>query len=268
VALTRIVGVLLSIPWLISQWNLKIAMRRIVTLLSLFVFGQVIVMIPWAIRNSQTLGHATFLTTTAGINLFIGNNPQATGSWYPWYEKIEIIDPMFSDRSVVEQNRIAGETAISWIIENPLEAAYLYLFKWGAIFRNDLFVLVTAIYGTNLSPPWPPSDVLMDYHPLVDQATTLVRFTNLFYWLLLIAELAGVFLTLALIRNESDSKLLSSWLLLILTALYFPTVSAIFLADTRFHWPTIDVLLPFAALSIVSLLQLNLKINKTNQGMS
>jgi 4-amino-4-deoxy-L-arabinose transferase-like glycosyltransferase len=249
--LVRAVAWLLSIPWLLSQLPLRLGPRRLAVRFMLLLLTQAIVMLPWAIRNSLTLGRATFLTSTGGINLFIGNNPNATGQWYPWLEDMQATDPGFSERSLVDQDRSAARAALRWIDQNPLNAVSLYLSKWRLMFNDDRFVLDAAVFATHVSPPWPAADALPGDHPLKTHAALLVAFINTFYWVLLILELAGAVVCLAPSRRKAAPCFLSSWLLLALSAFYFPAVSAIFLASTRFRWPTSDLMIPFAAAAIV-----------------
>jgi len=244
--LTRVVAWLLPVPWLLSRSPLNPKARSLVHLL-LLVICEVIVMLPWAVRNAIVLGHPTFLTSTAGINLFIGNNPNATGQWYPWLQDMEEIDPAFSRRSLPDQDRAAARAAVRWIGSNPLQAVSLYLTKWRLMFIDDRFPLDAAALATDVTPPWPSADVLAGEHPLKTHSAVLLGFTNAFYWALLSLGILGALRSLPLSRSNAQHPLLSQWLLLVLSALYFPTVSAIFLASSRFHWPTLDLLIPFAA---------------------
>lgn len=50
--------------------------------LSLFIVGMFLVLAPWGVRNYRCFGEPIFTTSNGGINLYIGNNPYATGGYY------------------------------------------------------------------------------------------------------------------------------------------------------------------------------------------
>jgi hypothetical protein len=243
--LTRSISWLFSLPWIIYQMVKKVPIRQMVINFVVLIITQMLVLLPWAIRNARILGTGTFLTTTSGINLFIGNNSNASGQWYYWPVDIEKVVPDFLSQSVAKQNQIAGKLAKEWIIQHPFEAFKLYCKKWGLMFVNDHFALETAIFAKQLSPPWPAVDVLKDNSLFIPYQKALYVLFDYYYWIFLILGTLGAFLLL--IKNHRSRVFLSKWSLVFLSALYFPTMSAIFLASSRFHWPTTDLMIPFAA---------------------
>lgn len=50
--------------------------------LPVFVIGIFIVLAPWGARNHRCFGEWIFTTSNGGINLYIGNNPDATGGYH------------------------------------------------------------------------------------------------------------------------------------------------------------------------------------------
>jgi 4-amino-4-deoxy-L-arabinose transferase-like glycosyltransferase len=259
--LTRSVSWLLVIPWIAWLLVRKIPTRQLFMNVAVFLLAQAIVLLPWSLRNSRVLGSSTFLTTTAGINLFIGNNPDSTGQWYPWVDDMQQMDPSFSERSIAGQDRIARNTAIDWIFQNPLKAGSLYLKKWRLIFHDENFVLETSIFGRQLSPPWPAVDVLENNSAFVPYRSLLEFIVNGFYWVFLISGMIGVIISW--VRFHKDNIFLSNWLFLILTILYFPAVSAVFIASSRFHWPSGDLLIPFSG-GVLSFAAFNWVVSKTS----
>ena len=63
--------------------------RREVRALGIIMAGMLLVQIPWAIRNYVIFRHVVFISTNGGVNLLIGNNPTANGTYvYPeWISK-------------------------------------------------------------------------------------------------------------------------------------------------------------------------------------
>jgi hypothetical protein len=243
--LTRSISWLFSLPWIIYQMVKKTPIRQMIANFVVLIIAQMLVLLPWAIRNARVLGTGTFLTTTSGINLFIGNHSNASGEWYYWPDDIKKIIPDFTSKSVAVQNQIAGKLAKDWIIQHPTEALKLFFKKWGLMFVNDHFALETAIFAKQLSPPWPAVDVLKDSSPFIPYQKILYVLFDCYYWVFLILGSIGA--GVSLIINYRSRLFFSKWSLIFLSALYFPTMSAIFLASSRFHWPTTDLLIPFAA---------------------
>jgi 4-amino-4-deoxy-L-arabinose transferase-like glycosyltransferase len=246
--LTRSVSWLLVIPWIVWLLIRRVPAQKIILNVFVFLLAQAVVLLPGSLHNTRVLGSSTFLTTTSGINLYIGNNPNSSGQWYPWLDDMQQIDPYFSNRSIIDQDKIARITAIDWILKNPLQTGLMYIKKWGMIFANENFVLETSIYGQQLSPPWPAIDVLENNSVFLPYRGLLEFLVNGSYWLILMLGVIGVILSW--VKYRKGSAYFSNWLLLVLSILYFPAVSAIFIASSRFHWPSMDLLIPFAAVTL------------------
>ncbi len=54
----------------------------LVKALPVFIVGIFIVLAPWGVRNYRCFGEPIFTASNGGINLYIGNNPYATGGYY------------------------------------------------------------------------------------------------------------------------------------------------------------------------------------------
>ena len=80
----------LSFPafyWLwIWLWK-KPGIRKAFLIAGLWACGCIIVIMPWMIRNYRTFGEIIPITTNGGVNLWIGNNPKATGGLYTKEQK-------------------------------------------------------------------------------------------------------------------------------------------------------------------------------------
>ena len=242
--LVRSVAWLLVIPWAVSQIPSRPPLRLFLARLCLLLAAQALVLLPWALRNDRVLGSPTFLTTTGGIDLFIGNNPQAPGYWYPWLEDMKEIDPGFSTLTPVEQDRTALKAAVAWMRANPLDAARLYAGKLYLMIRDDYFILETTMFGDQISPPWPAASVLPAGHPVKAFQPFLRVLVDASFWMLMLLEAAGAAACLSKWNNTGAR--IPAWLLPLLVAAYFPIVSAVFHVSSRLIWPSVDLLLPFA----------------------
>lgn len=71
----------------------------------------------WILRNTLVMG-APVLSTSVGMNLFIGNNPRATGSYAP-------VDPSIAPPHMgaeVADDAAAGRASLDWIAGHPARA--------------------------------------------------------------------------------------------------------------------------------------------------
>lgn len=76
--------------------------------------GLLIAVGPWVARNAVVMGNPT-LTTNSGINLLIGNNPNATGAYTANLPE-DSIDPSVDE---VQADLFASRTALDFIRERP-----------------------------------------------------------------------------------------------------------------------------------------------------
>lgn len=210
-----------------------------------------LVLLPWAVRNYFSLGSFTFLNSTGGIGFFIGNNPGATGRFYDWQRDLIRFDPQFFSRNIIDQNRPATAIAWQWIIANPLAAAQLYFTKLFHLFSGERFTVDFAILYGPIEPPWPAEPPLPLEHALRKIGDLLVLIDNSTYLVVLFLQIKGI---AQYLKMQWVIKTTIIWpaISLIASALYFPLLSAGFHAITRYRWPFTDLLMPFAALSILT----------------
>lgn len=100
-------------------------------LLLLFLIPAVAIPAPWVIRNTLELG-APVLNTNGGFNLYLGNNPAATGVF------ISIADtpqgPQWQSMrqaGELQASETLGRKAMAWIVDNPQTFAFLAIKKLG-----------------------------------------------------------------------------------------------------------------------------------------
>jgi hypothetical protein len=252
-SLTRSVGYLLWPIWTVADLVARRPWRRVLAEAILIVAVQHVLMAPWAWRNLQVLGAPVLLTSIGGVDLFMGNNPSATGGWYPWWIDVVAIDPDFNKRPLLDQDRVARDAALSWMRAHPAEVARLYVRKWWIMFRDERYVADWAVLATSVSPPWPPTDVLHGPHVLKRHALALITALDGAYWVILLAGGAGaVFYTVTALRS-GDPQRRARVVAVLGTAAYFPAASAVFVAVSRYRWPTVELLVPFAAVLAVEL---------------
>ena len=255
-ALVRPIGYLLGLLWiaqvLAGRRRWKLILAEAVLLLGM----QHAVMLPWAIRNHVTLKELSFLSSVGGIDLFIGNNPRATGGWMAWRPVLEEVEPAVRDagHGGFAVDALARRAALRWIHENPAAAARLYVRKLGQILRPDAYLVTYAITGTDLWPPFGGTSALPAGHPAIALAPVLQKLLDWTYAVTAALALAAVaFAAVARSRLPGRPAVPGAVLLLLVTAAYFPLVAAVFLSSSRFRWPAEGLLLLLAAHALAML---------------
>ncbi|MDF1545530.1 MAG: glycosyltransferase family 39 protein [bacterium] len=123
--------------------SLRVALKNSLTLLA----GAVIIVGLVATRNLVIASDPVLIASQAGINLYIGNNPNADGVSAGLEEPLglnwRISDIAYEAENQVGRDLKPGEVsnfwrsrALAWITENPVEAGQLYLAKLSYFFSN------------------------------------------------------------------------------------------------------------------------------------
>ena len=90
-------------------------------------------------------------------------------------------------------------------------------------------------------------------HLLKRHALAMLSVVNGAYWVLLFAGSAGALLWIVTEFSSGDPRRSAHVVALLGTAVYFPAVSAVFTVSSRYRWPTLDLLVPLAAMLVVEL---------------
>ena len=98
--------------------------RKLLLSLAILI-SAVVVATPWMVRNTQVLG-APVLNTNGGFNLYLGNNPAATGMFVSIADtpRGPSWDELRKKGEILASDTLKGE-AIAWIKENPSTFAIL-----------------------------------------------------------------------------------------------------------------------------------------------
>lgn len=135
IALVGNAGLSCSLPLLIVIMRARNDMKARLAGVVLTVLLAILVCIPWVARNQAVLGHAV-LNTNVGFNLYIGNNPAASGDFVSiaetprgqsWHEL----------RSQGEwcASETLRQEAHAWIRDNPVAFVELAFHKAGILWR-------------------------------------------------------------------------------------------------------------------------------------
>jgi len=250
-ALTRSVAYGIGIVWALAGVAARRPPRRIAMEFAVLLVVQHAVMFPWALRNRRELGVFTFLTSTGGIGLFAGNNPAATGDWYPWQADLERLRPGVSARSAVEVDRAARAEAFEWIRANPGRAAALYVARLRLILVQDYLAADWAIFADRIPPPEPGLSVLPGPHPLKVHRPAVTRLLRISGLLLALAACGGLVLLLKH-GTARDAPISAGLAAIVAAAAYLLFASAVIAANGRYRWPLEDLAVPLAAFLIAA----------------
>jgi 4-amino-4-deoxy-L-arabinose transferase-like glycosyltransferase len=112
--------------------------------LAIFAAGILLILTPWAMRNYRCYGELVFTTTNGGINLYLANNPYATGDYY--------LPPasVLPDFRFYESGKWYGE-AFRYMRAHPLQTAGRSITKalryWNPHYGDQGIVLAAFIGG-------------------------------------------------------------------------------------------------------------------------
>lgn len=227
-ALTKAQSLLL--PVLVCLYFFWLARKSSDRLQALYVFAitmlvAVLVISPWSIRNHQLFDRFIAISTNGGVNLYIGNNPHATGR----YVFTDEDKAKFAGLNELETSDKAKALAITYMRENPLQVLKRVPKKLFYLLRTD---------GDGLS--WNQEG--LDDSLLSNKSWRNLKIVaTLYYYVILFVGLAAVIWALVrfLGRNADISALFG------IIVFYYLAIYAVFFGAPRFH----DIFIPFLILS-------------------
>ncbi len=187
------------------------------------VVGTLVVLAPWLWRNDRALGKVT-IATNGGINLLIGNNPNATGAY-----SVSFPDEILQGaKTEVEADELAYRYGIAYIEDHPTEFVFNGFKKLAHLFSSEGGLLVWSFHD---NPEDPSERYALKYASVALWLNALV---NIPYAFILIVGLFGFVTSKRDLRWWIFFGLLSCWI----------ATHVVFFGGSRFHFP----LLPFFAL--------------------
>jgi hypothetical protein len=179
----------------------------------------VVSLVPWAVRNRTVLGEWCCLTTRAGISLYDGVGPQATGA---------------SDLGSVQRTGMAAELSETQWNE------YFKRESWSAIRRDP--ARIARLAGRKLLRMWNPLPNVETYRGGYTQWISAIWTVPIF-----ILAIAGAVRWMVLYRRKG----LVVIAFLLLPAVYFSLLHSLYIGSVRYRLPAIPMIAVLAALSFM-----------------
>jgi 4-amino-4-deoxy-L-arabinose transferase-like glycosyltransferase len=204
-------------------------MRTVLTHLAIILVVGEAILLPWQIRNYRIFGDFVLVSNNGGYNLWMGNNPLATGGSIEEYSYVskDTLASMKRELNELELDRYSTSRAIAFMKTYPVKTITLWAKKFVHLFYKDSKCIT---YGFRWNFEQLPPTILM----------TMVAITEGYYYSLGLAFLLAL---LPFIRRE---KISLRFLLLSGTIVYFIIIYMPFISDGRFHLP----LLPLFAIIV------------------
>jgi 4-amino-4-deoxy-L-arabinose transferase-like glycosyltransferase len=134
-------GQALALPFFAAAWLLIAGWgwQRAVSFLAVSFAVVIGLSLPWIVRNTVTFGEPTFMSTNAGINLWLGHNPEADGGFD--YQLQLWFAGQFNNLPREEQesawNREGFREAVRYAYANPLSEVRLSAQKVARLYMHD-----------------------------------------------------------------------------------------------------------------------------------
>ncbi len=198
-----------------------------------------LVMSPWIVRNYLVF-RAPLFSTNAGVNLWIGNNPGATGGF-----KVPEGLNLLEIEDEYRRNALAFRDAIEYVREQPLDALKLIPAKLFFLFSSESTILLHHFGWSDRSQA--RGSFTRSYLAVPAAALVLV---NLSYYLLLLLSLPALLTGVA--GGNGTRRLLTVFLV------FWIGVHLVFFGSNRFHMPMMPAFAIFAGATLASWSRLDL----------
>ncbi len=178
-----------------------------------------LVVTPWLIRNTIVFG-SPLLTTSAGVNLLIGNNPAATGAYGPAEVPVRVREA--SGEAAVDGE--ARRAAVAFIASRPDRFVALSFVKAAYVLSSDAELAVGRFGAARSSP----SGTLPSFHERYRALPAAIHLAvNLPYFALVLAGILG----LVVRRGETEHSVFAAIVVSVLL------VHVVAFGGSRFHAP-------------------------------
>jgi 4-amino-4-deoxy-L-arabinose transferase-like glycosyltransferase len=219
--------------WAAFGWLRRDDWRSSLGAAAVIVAAATLTVAPWTLRNAARLDAFVPVSTNLGLNLWIGNNPDADGSFeVRGVEQFEDeVAGLHRPELEVRYDRAARDAALDYIRDHPLEALSRTPNKIYETYRND----ASAAHWYEPAG----ADYLDD-----DARDRIDRVSNIYYFAMLAVAGAGAIL----LAVRRDGALVVP----VTTLLAWTAVSLVFFGEPRFHVPVLPAFALLAGVAIAA----------------
>ena len=226
-AYVRPTALLIPLLLLLFRWIYK---RKIFKTLkaTLIIFVLMAVLIaPWSVRNTRVFGEFVTISTNAGANLWMGNNPDSKGGYMPLPLEVKGMNE-------AKRNNYLKSVAKAYIKEKPL------------LFLKRCFTrLVDTHSRESIGVAWNEEGLKTRYGEWI---LLPIKLINQFYWMIVLGlALIGIIL----LGKKYGWITMISHPTIVLWG-YYAAVHAVIVAQDRYHFPSIPMIAILAAFTISS----------------
>jgi 4-amino-4-deoxy-L-arabinose transferase-like glycosyltransferase len=222
--LTRAVGVVVAASLIVYIVLIRFERPPRVRLRAALILGAacLLVVLPWMVRNHYAVGRFA-LNTNGGINMYIGNNPRANGSYLFDEDHERLLPP--AEAGEAARDRAAAGLALAFVREHPRDALRLWERKFGFFWATDMTQWIHYFWD----PSGPPSvSKRLRAMPVARLALLAVP-----YMLIVLLGISGFYL----VRHFPARGLLLLQIFLLLLACF------VTFGTPRYHYPLMPALI-------------------------
>lgn len=191
--------------------------RRVGSYAAVYI-GLALVVAPYVIRNAIVFGYFPIMVTNSGVNLLIGSNPQANGTYVNVAPMIEYEADEF------RRDRLARDLARDYALSHPLRIVGLLPLKFWHLYATDVEGITWNLVGLGVTPA-----------KLKQGLKVFMGMAQLYYMILW--GLFAYFIILYFVRGRLRRP--GHWRpeLGLALMLYFTLIYLIYFGGGRFHFP-------------------------------
>jgi len=221
----------------VIMYFIKYSKTDIIKSSVIITITMILIISPWTIRNYKVMDEFVPIAPLAGTNLYMGNNPDATGGYYHYdHSVVEHIE------SRAKKDKVLVKEALKYIVENP-----------GKFLAMMPYKLYLTYYRDSSMIDWSLQETSKPVSSIIKPVITIIN--EIIYHIILIMALVYIAIMLKNRRFREPVFITSMVVISYLSA--FP---AVFMGIPRLHYPMMPMIFIFAAL----LIQLIYKNRKTS----
>ena len=227
-----------GICWMFSfgyhGWHLT-SFRHWARIIVIYMVVAIFVM-PWVMRNQQQLNAWIPVSTNSGINIYIGNNPEASGT----YQEVPRLKEFLAMDDEIARDKMAWQEAREYIQQYPLEAVARLSSKLVSLYFRENSGSFEEGKGYSWFWQGLEKKVVKSNRELV---VLFKEVSNFYYYILALLSWFGL---AVLIWRERIHFFLNGQAIPISAVCWFTLIYLVFFGTSRFHFLMMPLLAMYA----------------------